>query len=201
MTVIQLVFYFFATVAVLASLGVVASSNPVKGALFLVLTFFAMAVVWMLTHAEFLAIILVLVYVGAVMTLFLFVVMMLKADVVGKFEGFVRYLPLALFAVVLLIGLSMFVVSPERFGLEAFPEPAFKPETYSNIQQLGMLLYTDYIYPFEIAAAMLLVAIVAAIALSHRKIKRSKSQHPGLQSQAKRADFVRIVKVPSEKKV
>lgn len=201
MTFIQLIFYLFSTIAVLAALMVVVSNNPVRGALFLVLTFFAMCGVWLLLHAEFLALILVLVYVGAVMTLFLFVVMMLRLDAIKLWEGFVRYLPFAVFAIAVVTGISILALGPARFGLMSMPSPALSPTDFSNIKALGMVLYTDYAYPFEISAVMLLAAIVAAIALSHRKPKNRKSQNPAKQIAVQRHERIRILKVPTEKKI
>ncbi len=201
MTFYQVIFYAFSTVAVLSGLMVVASNNPVRGALFLVLTFFAMSGVWLLLQAEFLALILVLVYVGAVMTLFLFVVMMLRVNVVGMFEGFVRYFPIALFAIIVIAGISIMVIGPARFGLASMPAPGLKPDDYSNLKEIGMVLYTDYAYPFEISAVMLLTAIVAAISLSHRKPKNRKSQDPSQQIAVVAKDRMKLVKMASEKKM
>lgn len=201
MTFYQLVFYAFSTVAVLSGLMVIASNNPVRGALFLVLTFFAMSGIWLLLQAEFLALILVLVYVGAVMTLFLFVVMMLRVNVVGMFEGFVRYFPVALFAIVVIAGISIMVIGPARFGLSTIPAPGLKPDDFSNLKEIGMVLYTDYVYPFEISAVMLLTAIVAAISLSHRKPKNRKSQNPSQQIAVVAKDRVKLIKMASEKKI
>lgn len=201
MTAIQMIFYAFSTVAIFSGLMVVASNNPVRGALFLVLTFFAMSGIWLLLQAEFLALILVLVYVGAVMTLFLFVVMMLRINVVSMLEGFVRYLPVALLAVVWVLGLTIMVIGPARFGLAMMPSPSLKLDDYSNIKELGMLLYTYYAYPFEISAVMLLTAIIAAISLSHRKPKNRKSQDPSKQIAVQRNERLKILKVASEKKI
>jgi NADH-quinone oxidoreductase subunit J len=197
MTAIQIIFYVFSTVAVFSALMVVASNNPVRGALSLVLTFFAMSGIWLLLQAEFLAIILVLVYVGAVMTLFLFVVMMLRVDVIGMLEGFVRYWPLALLTVILVSGISILVIGPARFGLVSMPLPAIKPDDFNNLKELGMLLYTDYVYPFEISAVMLLTAIIAAISLSHRKPKNRKSQNPSQQVAVNSKDRVKLIKMAS----
>lgn len=201
MTVIQLIFYLFSVIAIFSGVMVVVSSNPVRGALFLVLTFFAMSGIWLILNAEFLALVLVLVYVGAVMTLFLFVVMMLRVNIVSVREGFVQYLPFAILTVLVLIGLSVMVIGPEQFGLGQVPEPSQKPADYSNITDLGLLLYTEYVYPFEIAAVMLLTAIVAAISLSHRKPRERKSQDPNAQINVKRNDRVKILQIPSEKKI
>lgn len=201
MTVIQIIFYAFSAVAILSGMMVVVSNNPVRGALYLVLTFFAMSGIWLLLHAEFLALILVLVYVGAVMTLFLFVVMMLQVNVVNVFEGFVRYLPFSVLIILLIMGLSIMVVGPSHFGLTEMPAPALKSASYSNLTGLGEVLYTDYLFPFEISAVLLLTAIVAAISLSHRKPKGRKSQVISKQIDIQRKDRVRLLNMPSEKKI
>lgn len=200
MTFIQFIFYIFSAIAVGSAVMVVASSNPVRGALFLVLVFFAMAGIWMLLHAEFLSLILVLVYVGAVMTLFLFVVMMLRVDIVRFRESFVRYLPWGILTVVLMVGLTILAVGPAHFGLQMVPSPLLKPADYSNTADLGMVLYTDFAYPFEIAAVMLLTAIIAAISLTHRKPTRRKSQESSEQVAVKRDDRVRLLKMSAVKK-
>jgi NADH-quinone oxidoreductase subunit J len=202
MTVLQVVFYVFSTTAILSGMMVVVSSNPVRGALFLVLTFFAMACIWLLLQAEFLALVLVLVYVGAVMTLFLFVVMMLQVNVVSLREGMLRYgwyfaAPLVL----LIIGLTIKVIGPSQLGLINMPPPALNPPDYSNLAQLGSVLYTEYAYPFEIAAVLLLTAIVAAISLTHRQPKNRKSQNVSEQISVQRHNRVRLVDLPSEKKI
>lgn len=201
MTVLQIIFYVFAVMAVGSALMVAATKNPVHSILFLVLTFFATAGIWLLLNAEFLALILVLVYVGAVMTLFLFVVMMLSIHIINKQEGFVRYLPFAIIMVALVSGLTILVVNPERFGLLNIPAPAAKAADYSNVTALGNVLYTNYAYPFEVAAILLLTAIVAAIALTHRRFNDGrKGQNAQAQIAVKRADRVRIVKMAAEKK-
>ena len=200
MTSLQIIFYVLSAIAISSGVMVVASRSSVHGALFLVLAFFATAGIWMLLQAEFLAIILVLVYVGAVMTLFLFVVMMLQANVVGLREGFVRYFPLALLIVVMLVGLMITVVGPHDFGLTQVPALKMEPADYSNTTQLGMVLYTDYVYPFEIAAVLLLTAIIAAISLTHRRPVGRKSQNISQQIAVRREDRVRLVKMPSEGK-
>lgn len=194
LSMIDIIFYVFATFAVFSGVMVVASSNPVRGALFLILTFFSMAGIWLLLQAEFLALVLVLVYVGAVMTLFLFVVMMLRVNVVSLREGFVRYFPFAILLVLLMIGLSVFVIDKNLH----LAIPALKPADYSNLANLGEVLYTDYVYPFEIAALMLLTAIVAAISLTHRPPKHRKSQNPSQQVLVKRCDRVRLIKLSSQ---
>ncbi len=196
----QLVFYLFAGVLVLASLMVVTIRNPVKAVLFLVLAFFNAAGLWILLQAEFLAISLVLVYVGAVMVLFLFVVMMLDVNLVRLREGFGEYLPIGGAVAVLLVLEMAVILGPRHFGLERMPPPAGLPAGYSNTRALGSVLYTDYVYPFEIAALILLVAIIAAIALALRRRKDTKYQDPSGQIRVRRGERVRLVKMPAEKK-
>lgn len=200
MTALQIIFYVFGVTAVLSALCVVAAKNAVHGVLFLVLTFFASAGIWMLLSAEFLSLILVLVYVGAVMTLFLFVVMMLSMKIENLQEGFVRYMPLVALVVLLVVGFIVMAVSPDHFGLAVVSAPAPVAADYNNIADLGSVLYTDYAYPFEVAAILLLTAIVAAIALTHRKPEGRKSQIASQQIAVKRDQRVRLIKMPSEKK-
>ena len=192
----QFVFYVFATLLIFASAMVVTLRNPVKSALFLVLAFFSAAGIWMLLSAEFLAIVLVLVYVGAVMVLFLFVVMMLDINLARLRAGFGEYLPIG-GIVVLEMGL---ILSSGRFDAAQMPEPAALAADYSNTRALGRLLYTVYAYPFELAALILLVAIIAAIALTMRKRKDTKYQDPAKQIEVRREDRVRLIKMPAEKK-
>jgi NADH-quinone oxidoreductase subunit J len=189
-----LIFYLFAAFAVFAGLRVITSRNPVHAALYLVLAFCSMAGIWLLLQAEFLAITLVLVYVGAVMVLFLFVVMMLDIDLVKAREGFWRWLPLG---VILALGLiaEMIWVLGDRHVQETSHVVA-RAADYSNVKELGRLLYTDYVYPFELAAVLLLIAIVAAIALTLRRRKGTKRQSVEQQIAVKRADRVRLVSVP-----
>lgn len=201
MTVLQIIFYIFSGLAVFSGLMVVSSSNPVRGALFLVLAFFATAGLWILLHAEFLALILVLVYVGAVMTLFLFVVMMLSVSRISLREGFVRYLPLGVLIVLLVFGLTAMVIGPNRFGLLQVPVPPAQPADYSNIASLGAVLYTNYAYPFEVAAVLLLTAIVAAISLTHRPAMNRKSQNAKKQIAVRSEDRMKLIKMPSEPKI
>ncbi len=191
---LHIIFYFFSFVAIFSAVMVIVSRNPVRGVLFLVSAFFSMAGVWMILNAEFLALILVLVYVGAVMTLFLFVVMMLNIDLVSLRKSFVRYAPLAALIVLLVVGLTVMVIGPERQGLTEMPAPAPKSIEYSNIADLGAVLYTQYAYPFEIAAVILLAAIIAAIALTHRVAVKRKSQNISEQINVKRDERVRLVK-------
>ncbi len=195
------IFYFFSAVLVFAALRVITARNPVHAALFLVLAFFTSAGIWMLLQAEFLAITLVLVYVGAVMVLFLFVVMMLDINLARLREGFWSYLPLGGVVALLLVAEMGLVLASRYSGLPGMPAPPPLPAGYSNTKELGRLLYTEYVYPFEIAAVILLVAIVAAIALTLRRRKHTKYIDPAKQINVRRQDRVRIVSMPSEKKV
>jgi len=197
MLVVHIAFYAFATLAVLSALVVITVRNPVRSVLALVVTFFAMAGVWMILTAEFLSLILLLVYVGAVMTLFLFVVMMLNADTTGSREGFTRYLPFGILAVLLIVTL-MIVAFGSHFS--QLPPPVPPGADYSNVKQLGAVLYTDYAYPFEIAGLILLAAIVAAISLAHRTPKQRKSQNISQQVRVRSEDRLRLVKMPAEKR-
>ena len=200
MIVQELIFYAFALVMVLAATMVTTVRNPVYAALFLVLTFFSAAAIWMLLEAEFLAIVLVVVYVGAVMVLFLFVVMMLDINLDPLKEGFIRYLPVAVVvAVAMAAELLMVIWSKGRFGVDMFPVPPPNPAGYSNTRALGELLYTNYLLPFEVAGVVLLVAIIAAIALTLRKRTGIKTQNPARQVKARREESVRLVKMKSEK--
>lgn len=193
----SLVFYLFATVLVLSALRVITTRNPVHAALFLVLAFFNAAGIWMILQAEFLAITLVLVYVGAVMVLFLFVVMMLDINIDQIRSGFRKNLPVALLIGSVVI-VEMFLVINSAFRVVA-PSAAAQPANYSNTRELGKLMYTQYVYALEIAAVILLVGMVAAITLTLRKRKDAKGQSPSQQVRVKRADRVRLVKVSSVK--
>lgn len=196
----DIVFYFLATVLVMSALGVVTSRNPVYSALFLVLSFVTCAGLWLLLEAEFLAITLVLVYVGAVMVLFLFVVMMLDINLDRLREGFWKWLPFgALLALVLVVELAL-VLTGGSFGLDEMPRPPAQSADYSNTKALGLLIYTEYVYAFELAAVILLVAMVAAIALTLRHRADKKSTDPSKQIAVKRDDRIRIVAMASEKK-
>ena len=192
-------FYFFAAVMVFAALRVITARNPVHSALFLVLAFFTAAGLWMLLEAEFLAIALVLVYVGAVMVLFLFVVMMLDINLDRLREGYWDYLVPALIVAGVMVAEMALVLGGRYFDLEGIPQPAPHAADYSNTRELGRLIYTDYVYPFEIAAVILLVAIVAAIALTLRHRKDTKYVDPAQQLKVRRKDRVRMVSMPSEK--
>lgn len=194
------IFYFFSAVMVLASLRVITARNPVHAALFLVLAFFSAGGIWMLLHAEFLAIALVMVYVGAVMVLFLFVVMMLDINLERIRQGFWSYLPVGALVGILMVVEMIMVLGGRYFGLEGMPEPAPAPAGYSNTKELGRLIYTDYVYPFELASIVLLVAMVAAVALTLRKRKNVKKIDPAQQISVKRDDRVRIVSMNAEKR-
>ena len=196
----QVIFYVFAFMAILSAGVVVTSRNPVISALFLVMTFFAMAGIWLLAHAEFLSLILVLVYVGAVMTLFLFVIMMLNIDVVTQTKGYMRYLPIGLGIVGLMVFLMIVAIAPAQFGFEHLPVQIAANATVSNTEQLGLVLYTDYVYAFEIAAVLLLVAIIAAICLVHQGPRNCKTQSPTDQIKVRREDRVRVLKMAAEKR-
>jgi len=196
----DIIFYIFAVVLVFAAGMVITVRNPVFAALFLVLAFFTSAAIWILLEAEFLALTLVLVYVGAVMVLFLFVVMMLDINLAVLKEGFARYLPAGVVVAVLMIIQLVLVVGPAHFGLDQIAEPASHAADYSNTKELGRILYTVYLYPFEIASVILLVAIIAAIALTLRKRRERDFMPPEEQVAVKRQDRVRIVKMESEKK-
>lgn len=190
----QTIFMIFAVIAVISALMVVTLNNPVRCVLFLVLCFFASSVLWILAHAEFLALILVLVYVGAVMTLFLFVVMMLNVEVTSLKTHFARYLPFGLLIVALFVALTIVAITPEHFTQAT---KVTVESSLTNTQQLGMVLYTKYVYAFELAAVLLLVAIIAAITLAHRTIKRSKTQDIKQQIMTPRNSRVKLVKMRS----
>ena len=187
------VFYVFAAVLLYAGVRVIIARNPVHGALHLVLAFFTAAGLWLLLYAEFLAIVLVVVYVGAVMVLFLFVVMMLDINIERVREGFWRNLPLALLVGGVMVAEMIAVLASRTL------DPKAPPAGVSNTRQLGRVLYTDYAYAFEIAAVVLLVAIIAAIALTLRKRKDTRRQDPSEQVRARREERVRLVSMPSEK--
>ena len=192
------VFYLFSAILLFAGMRVITARNPVHAALFLVLAFFTAAGLWLVLEAEFLAITLVLVYVGAVMVLFLFVVMMLDINLDKLREGFWDYLPLAAIVSVLMVLEMVVILGGKYFGLAQMPAPVAHGPEYSNTKELGRLLYTEYVYPFEIAAVILLVAIVAAIALTMRRRKNNKYQNPAEQVRVKRSDRVRLVKMQAD---
>ncbi len=192
----QIVFNIFSILLIVSAVMVITVRNPVFAALFLVLSFFSSAAIWLVMHAEFLAIALVLVYVGAVMVLFLFVVMMLDINIARMREGFARYLPVALVvAGLMIIAMGLAVTSP-FFNVSSKSVPVTL--TPSNTTLLGQTLFTEYLYPFEIAGAILLVAIIAAIALTMRKPRSNKGQVPGKQVQVRKQDRLKIINVQSE---
>jgi len=191
----DIVFYTLAIILLIAALRVITTRNPVYAALYLVLAFFTAAGIWLLLQAEFLAIALVLVYVGAVMVLFLFVVMMLDINLDKLREGFWKALPVALPVGGLMAVEMVMIVGVRNFGADKVIAPAAKPADYSNTAELGRVLYTDYLLAFELASVVLLVAIVAAIALTLRERRESKSMDPAKQVMVKKADRLRIVKM------
>jgi len=195
-----ILFYFVAAVMIGAALGVVFSRNPVHAVMFLVLTFFQSSILWLLAEAEFLAIVLILVYVGAVMVLFLFVVMMLDINVEVVRRNLTRYAPLAI-AVALLMAIELVQLIWLR-GQSSVISNAFAPypEGYSNTKALGAVLYTEHVYAFEIAAVILLLAIVAAITLTMRKRPGLKVQNISRQVAVQSKDRLRVIKMDAEKK-
>jgi len=192
----QFVFYAFAALLVVSAFMVITVRNPVHAALFLVLAFFSSSGLWLLLEAEFLAIALVLVYVGAVMVLFLFVVMMLDINLTAVREGFARYFPVAALVALLMLAALGYVVGSEEWRTTG--QVAARAADYSNTRELGLALYTQYIWPFEVAALILLVAIIAAIALTLRTTRQTKAPKPERQVAVRRADRVRVVQVASE---
>ena len=195
----QIIFYIFGAMLLLSATVVVVIKNPIHAALFLVLSFFSSAAVWLLLNAEFLAIVLVLVYVGAVMVLFLFVVMMLDINLATLREGFARYFPLGIIIALLMVIAMGMVVGSDYFSSDTYKQMSISA-TQSNTKLLGLAIYTDYLYQFEIAGAILLVAIIAAISLSMSKLKITKSTHANEQVLAKKEDRLRVVKMKSEEK-
>jgi NADH-quinone oxidoreductase subunit J len=193
------VFYAFAAILLFAALRVITARNPVHSALFLVLAFASASGLWMLLEAEFLAIALILVYIGAVMVLFLFVVMMLDINIDRLREGYWDYLVPGLAVAGIMVAEMAVVLAGRHFGFITMHAPSPQPADYSNTKALGSLLYTDYVYPFELAAVILLVAIVAAIALTLRRRKDSKYQDPARQVEVRKQDRIRIVPMPAEK--
>jgi NADH-quinone oxidoreductase subunit J len=195
-----ILFYFFGTILVLAALSVIVSRNPVYSALGLVLCFVTSAAIWLLIEAEFLAIVLVLVYVGAVMVLFLFVVMMLDIDLEELRAGFTRFAWLGWMVAAVIVLEIAGVVLTRQLGIDVTRSAAPLPAGYSNTEELGALLYSRYAYPFEIAAMVLLVAIVAAISLTLRHRPNLKVQDIGRQVAARASKRVRLVSMDSERR-
>ncbi len=196
----DILFYIFSAILVASALGVITVRNPVYSALLLVLAFVTCAGLWLLLEAEFLAITLVLVYVGAVMVLFLFVVMMLDINLDRLREGFWKWFPFgAVIALIMVAEISM-VLMGKYFGLEEMPTPRPQDVDYSNTRELGRLIYTEYVYAFELAAVLLLVAMVTAIALTLRHREDKRSPNPSKQVKVRKEDRIRMVNMPSEKK-
>jgi len=199
MTFQSFVFWVFSAILLFAGVRVITTRNPVQAALFLVLAFGTASGLWVLLEAEFLAIALILVYVGAVMVLFLFVVMMLDINIDRLREGYWDYLvPGLMVAGIMVLEMGTVLVGRQA-GLLTLAAPTPKAAGYSNTKELGRVLYTQYVFPFEIAAVILLVAIVAAIALTLRRRKDTKYQDPARQVRARREGRVRLVSMPSEK--
>lgn len=193
----QFVFYLLTAVAVISGLMMISIKNPVKAALWLVLAFVSTAGVWILAQAEFLGLVLILVYVGAVMVLFLFVVMMIDINLAVLKEGFTRYLPLGVMASLAIFGLMMLVLGPERFGLEHYAAPEKVSASFSNTKMIGIPLYTTHAYAFVLAAVLLLVGIVAAISLTLRRRAPSEVLYQDIDKQVKTqaSDRFRMVKM------
>lgn len=196
--VVNALFYLFGAILVASALGVITARNPVHCALLLVFAFLNSAVIWLLLGAEFLAIALIVVYVGAVMVLWLFVVMMMDIDVAKLRQGFTRYAPAGAIVALVVVAQIGTVVWVRRLGLTAAPAVADHPAGYSNTAALGHLLYTKYLYPFEVAAVVLLVAIVAAITLTMRRRAGQKVQDVAKQVAVRARDRIRVVKMDAE---
>ena len=196
----SVLFYLFAAVMLGAAMGVVFSRNPVHSVMFLVLTFFQSAILWLMAEAEFLAIVLVLVYVGAVMVLFLFVVMMLDVNIEAAKRGIARYAWVGIGVALLMVIELIQLIWLRSQGVASTGGFAPTPEGYSNTKALGAVLYTEHVYAFEIAAVILLLAIVAAITLTMRKRPGLKVQDIAAQVAVRAKDRVRIVKMDAEKK-
>lgn len=188
----EVIFYVFTAVLVASAVLVITAKNTVKAVLFLILAFFSTSVLWMLTQAEFLALVLIFVYVGAVMTLFLFVVMMIRTDE-SQEQSFVRYYPLAILAFLVLVVTAFYVFCPTHWALSKML-PTHYGANYNNVEVMGTVLFTQYLFPFEIAAVLLLVGMVAAIALAyHGRKMGTRSQSIGEQLRAEKKDRLRIV--------
>jgi len=197
MDIPTLIFYAFAAILVFASLRVITARNPVHAALHLILAFFTCGGIWALLQAEFLAIAIILVYVGAVMVLFLFVVMMLDINIDRIRQGFWKHLPLGV-----VIGLLMVLEMGMVLGSRYFQVPAaevLEPGNISNVKALGALMFSDYVYPFELASIILLVGMIAAIVLTYRGAKKTKYINPSKQIAVKAQDRIRVLQMPVEK--
>jgi NADH-quinone oxidoreductase subunit J len=199
MTFQSTIFYIFAAILVFSGLRVITARNPVHAAMFLVLAFFTAAAIWLLLYAEFLAITLILVYVGAVMVLFLFVVMMLDINFDKLREGFWKYLPVAATVAIAMVAEMVLLIQSKSFKLANVVSPGAPGVDASNTKELGLVLYTQYLLAFELAAVILVVAIVAAIALTLRQRKEAKTQIVGDQVRVKASDRLKIIKMDAEK--
>jgi NADH-quinone oxidoreductase subunit J len=196
-----LAFYVFAAAAVAAAVGVISMKNPVHAALLLVLTFFSVACTWILAGAEFLGIALILVYVGAVMVLFLFVVMMLDIDVAPLREGFVRYLPIGLLVAAVMLGEIVTLIGVKAAGAAPLAADAAAAASIPNTTWLARALFTDFLLPFEVAAVILTIAVVAAVMLTLRRRVGVKHQDPSAQSRVRASDRLRMVKMDAVRPV
>lgn len=195
----EIMFFIFSAILIASTVMVIISHNSVHSAFFLVLAFFASAVLWMMMQAEFLSLVLIFVYVSAIMTLFLFVVMMLDINLSKMKEKFVKFLPFGLTVMLLLIATMVIAVNLHRFGISVISLPHV-PANFSNVKAIGSLLYTAYLYPFEIAAIILLVAIISAITLAfHGRRPDAKVQRVPEQLKVKKSDRLRVVKIKMEK--
>lgn len=194
-----LCFYLFSAILVLSGLRVVTARNPVHAVLYLVLSFFTAGMIWMLLQAEFLAIAIVLIYIGAVMVLFLFVVMMLDINIDKLRQGFWRYLPVGLVVAGIMVAEMAMVLNGPYFQLKAMPAPQAVDPAYSNTQDLARVIFTDYAYPFELASLVLLVGMLAAVALTLRKREGTKHIDPAKQVAVRAKDRLVIHSVPAEK--
>ena len=196
----EVTFFVFAAVLITAAIMVILSLNPIHAVLFLILTFFSSAVLWMMMYAEFLSLVLIFVYVGAVMTLFLFVIMMLNIELSDLKKKFVRFLPFRLFTIALLVVITFITVDAQQscFNIFATRLPRIAPD-FGNVKSIGSLLYLHYFYPFEIAAVILLVAIIGAITLAfYGRKPNTKSQRIPEQLKVKKESRLRIIKMKAE---
>ena len=200
MIIQTIAFYLFAAVTIAAGVMVISSRNPVHSVLFLILAFFNSAGLFVLMGAEFIAMTLVIVYVGAVAVLFLFVVMMLDVDIERMREGFARNMPVgALVAGIMVVEFAVVMMS-DRFDSQSLPRPVGHGPDYSNTKELGLVLYTDYVFAFEVAGLILLVAIIAAIVLTMRRRPDTRYQSPSEQVKVSKSERLRIVSMPTEKR-
>lgn len=196
----DILFYFYAAVLIASATAVITSKHQVHSALYLVLCFFTASILWLLLEVEFLAITLIVVYIGAVMVLFLFVVMMLDGNVQEKKRRFSIYLPIGLVVAAVMAFEAVVLFASNRFNLSSIPAPTPRPADYSNAHELGMRLYTKYLFPFEIAGVILLIAVVAALVLTHRSKRDPKRLDAGKQVATRPQERVRVVKMQAEKR-